>query len=316
MTLQKNVSLKQISNFKIGGNTKYFVEVKNTDELTPALKKWHEIIKDLKEEELKMFILGKGTNVVFSDDDFKGLVIKNSIVSISKLGDTITVGAGTLFSDLLEYCINNSLSGLEWAGGLPGTVGGAVRGNAGAYNGETKDRIIEVESVDLETLEKIKRDKARLGFDYRTSIFKKSSQNEIITYVKFKLINSKDYPIQKLIQEKIEARKLKHPLEYPNVGSIFKNVPVEQFSKEQLNELSKYIKQDPFPVIPTAKLVFLAGLSGKRVGDVKVSEKHTNFIINLGNGKAKDVKELMKYIKKEIYNKFNVTLEPEVMFVD
>ena len=105
-------------------------------------------------------------------------------------------------------------------------------------------------------------------------------------------------------------------MEYPNLGSIFKNVPVEKFSTEQMVELSQYIKKDPFPVIPTAKLNFLAGLSGKRVGDAQVSEKHTNFIVNLGNATSKDVHKLIKIIKETIYDKFNITLEEEIMYAD
>src|SRR3972149_7471538 len=176
---QRNVSLKDYSNFKIGGNADYFIEVSNINDLINGLKKWQEISKGFESIEKKVFVLGSGTNVLFSDKGLKGLVIKNSINDISKIGNIVRVGAGTLLSELLNFCIENNLSGLEWAGGLPGTVGGAVRGNAGAYNGETKDKIIDVESIDLDSLEVKKREKERLGFDYRISIFKKSAQNEI-----------------------------------------------------------------------------------------------------------------------------------------
>lgn len=314
--LQTNISLKNYSNFKIGGNTKYFLDVKSIDDLILGLRQWHEISKDFPKEEKKIFVLGSGTNVLFSDEGFNGLVIKNSIDKIDKKDNIVTVGAGTLISTLLDFCVDNSLSGLEWAGGLPGTVGGAVRGNAGAYSGETKDNIIEVESINLETLEIKKRSKSQCEFDYRTSIFKAEAIDEIITFIKFELTNGKKEEISEFIEDKKSKRQLRHPLEYPNVGSIHKNVPIEKFSPEQMENLSQYIKDDPFAVIPTAKLSFLAGLSGKRVGDAMVSTKHTNFIVNLGSAKAKDVKELIKIIQEVVKQKFGVDLELEVMFVD
>lgn len=317
INIQRNVSLKNYSNFKIGGNAEYFLEVSDIKDLIEGLRKWQKISgKRALPAGRQVFVLGSGTNVLFSDEGLKGLVIKNSIDNISQDGKIVRVGAGTLLSELLNYCIENNLSGLEWAGGLPGTVGGAVRGNAGAYNGETKDKIIDVESLDLYSLEVKKREKERLGFDYRKSIFKKSATSEMITFVEFKLTRGEKENIKKLTEEKTNARKLRHPLEYPNLGSIFKNVPVEKFTAEQMEKLSQYIKNDPFPVIPTAKLNFLAGLSGKRVGDAQVSEKHTNFIVNLGNATSKDVHKLIKIVKEAIKVQFNIDLEEEIMYGD
>lgn len=314
--IQSHISLKDFSNFKIGGSAKYFLDIKSIDDLIAGLRQWHEISKDFPKEEKKIFILGSATNVLFSDNGFDGLVIKNSIEKIEKKDDVVTIGAGVLVSNLLDFCIDNSLSGLEWAGGLPGTVGGAVRGNAGAYSGETKDNVLEVESINLKTLETKKRSKDECEFDYRMSIFKNKATDEIITFIIFKLANGNKDEIRQLIEEKQEKRKLRHPLEYPNIGSIFKNVPVDKFAPEKLESLSQYIKDDPFPVIPAAKLTFLVGLCGKRIGDAQVSEKHTNFIINLGNAKAQDVKQLIKIIQTAVKEKFGVSLEPEVMFVD
>lgn len=314
--IQQDIPLSSYSNFKIGGLAKYFLEVFSKEDLIEGLKEWHEISKDLPAGR-QVFVLGGGTNVVFSDNLFNGLVIKNSINLLEKNGEEVTVGAGVLFSKLTDFCIDNSLSGLEWAGGLPGTVGGAVRGNAGAYGGETKDNILEVKSIDLNTLTEKTRTGEDCYFNYRTSVFKiGDGENEIITIIKLNLKAGNKEEIKKLTQEKIDARIKRHPLEYPNVGSIFKNVPVEKFTQAQMEELSQYIKNDPFPVVPTAKINFLTGLSGKRVGDAQLSEKHTNFIVNLGNATSKDVHELIKIIKDEVYQKFNINLEEEVMFVD
>lgn len=315
--LQENISLKDYSNFKIGGNAKYFLEVFSKKDLLGGLKLWQEISKDFSENKKEIFVLGGGTNILFSDDGFDGLVVKNSIDSILSKDNIVTVAAGTSFDKLLKFCIQNSLSGLEWAGGLPGTVGGAVRGNAGAYQGDTKENVIEVESINLKNAQVKTRSKDECLFDYRISIFKAGiGKDEIITFIKFNLVKGDKELIREKIQEKINARNLRHPLEYPNLGSIFKNVPIQSFNKEQMKDLTQYIKNDPFPVIPTAKINFLSGLLGKRVGDAQLSEKHTNFIINLGNAKSTQVHQLIDLIKQAVKEKFNINLEEEIMFVN
>lgn len=314
--INKNVSLKDFSNYKIGGNALYFSEVKIKEELIGSLNEWKNISKSISGlSNSQVFVLGSGTNILFSDVGFNGLIIKNSINGIQKDGNKVSVGAGTEVSKLTDFCIQNLLSGLEWAGGLPGTVGGAIRGNAGAFGGETKDNLIEATSLNLKTLETITRTSDECKFSYRNSIFKNQATDEIIISAVFNLEKGNREEIENKLKEKIEYRKAKHPLEYPNIGSTFKNVPVEKIPVEFKDELSQYIKNDPFPVIPAAKLIFLGNLKGKRVGDVMVSEKHTNFIINLGNGKASQVKELIGIIKNEIKNKFGVVLEEEIMYV-
>lgn len=313
--ISKNVSLKDFSNYKIGGNAAYFFEISTKEELLECLKEWKNISLDFPKDKQKIFILGSGTNILFSDEGFNGLIIKNSINGIQKEGNKVSVGAGTQVSKLIDFCIKNSLSGLEWTGGLPGTIGGAIRGNAGAFGGETKDNVKEVISLNLKTLETETRTNDECKFSYRNSIFKNQATDEIIISAVFNLRSGNKEDIESKSQEKIEYRKAKHPLEYPNIGSIFKNVHVNQVPDEFKDELSQYIKSDPFPVIPAAKLIFLSNLKGKRVGDVMVSEKHTNFIINLGNGKASQVKELIEIIKNEIKNKFGVVLEEEIMYL-
>jgi UDP-N-acetylmuramate dehydrogenase len=227
------------------------------------------------------------------------------------------VGSGELMTNVLNFCIDNSLSGLEWAGGLPGTVGGAVRGNAGAFGGEIKDNIEKVESFDFKTFQDVERNKQKCNFSYRNSVFKSGEgANEIITYVTFSLQVREKEKIKEIIEKNKKYRIDKHPLEYPNVGSIFKNVSFESFGEKQKEELLQFIKTDPIPVIPAAKLIYLSNFLGKKVGDVMISEKHTNFIINLGNGTSSQVKELIHIIKQEVKNKFNVNLEEEIMYLD
>lgn len=307
-TIQKNISLKEYSNYKIGGNASFFLSVNSKDELIDNLK--------LPKEYKKIFILGKGTNVLINKGGYDGLVIHDNILRIEKNGDKVKVGSGVLVSDFLNFCIENSLSGFEWAGGLPGTIGGAVRGNAGAFKGETKDSVGEVESINLYSLEEKTRNNSECDFDYRMSIFKTNAKDEIITYVVFNLQNGNAREIKKLIQEKIDYRNAKHPMEYPSLGSTFKNIPVEKVSKDLLEDLSQFIKDDPFPVIPVAKLLYLCQLKGVRKGDAQISEKHPNFIVNLGNANYEDVVYLISFAKEKVKVKFGIDLEEEIMYLN
>jgi UDP-N-acetylmuramate dehydrogenase len=313
---RQNVPLKDYSRYKIGGPAAYFLSVATKEDLIKGISEWREISENLPEKENKIFILGGGTNVLFPDVGFKGLVIKDAIDTVQLDGDKITVGAGTLLTKLLDFCIANSLSGLEWAGGLPGTIGGAIRGNAGAFGGETKDNVFSVTSVDLNTQEIIIRKNVDCLFSYRSSIFKSQAKAEFILSVTFQLQKGLKAEIENKILEKANYRKTKHPLEYPNLGSVFKNVLFESVPEEYKKELSQYVKDDPIPVVPTGKLIFIAGLKGKRVGDAMVSDKHTNFIVNLGNATAQDVETLIEIIRNEIRQKFGISLEEEIMRLD
>lgn len=306
-----NVSLKDYSNYKIGGPASYFLEISTKEELLEGLNKWKEMGLDK-----RIFILGKGTNVLISDKGFDGLVIHNNIQGLQRKGEDLTIGAGVLVSDLLDFCIENSLSGFEWAGGLPGTIGGAVRGNAGAFGGETKDSVKEVFSFNLQSKTQHLRRNKDCNFDYRYSVFKsREGLNEIITSVILKLkFRDKDL-IKQSVLEKIDYRKAKHPLEYPNIGSIFKNIPFDNLSPQLQVEWREYIKNDPFPVIPVAKVIFLSGLKGKKVGDAQISEKHTNFIVNLGSASSEDVKKLIEQARQLVNEKFGIVLEEEIIYL-
>lgn len=305
--IRQNVSLKEFSNYKIGGPALYFLEASSKDILVEDLKNW--------DKDLPAFILGNGTNILISEKGFEGLVIHCTVPGVDKQDDKVTVGAGVLVSDLLNFCVENSLSGLEWAGGLPGSIGGAVRGNAGAFGGETKDLVLEVMSLDIKTLEEKKRNNKECEFGYRTSIFKTKAKDEIILTVKLGLKKGDKEAIKKSIREKIDYRYKKHPMDRPSLGSTFKNIPVVILTEQQKKDLMQFVKNDPFPVIPVAKLLYLCNLKGKREGDAQISEKHPNFIVNLGNAKTDDVKNLIEFAKKAVKEKFNVTLEEEIMYL-
>ncbi|MDO8504857.1 MAG: UDP-N-acetylmuramate dehydrogenase [Candidatus Liptonbacteria bacterium] len=307
MPFKENVSLKNFSNYKIGGEARYFLSAGNLEELVAGLR-------DASEKNLAVFVLAGGTNILVSDKGFGGAVIKPEIKHFRRDGNRIIAGAGVLISELLDFAAKNNLSGLEWAGGLPGTLGGAIRGNAGAFGGEIKDSIKEVLSVSKENFETIRRNAEKCEFEYRSSIFKRNGQ-EVIAEATLELVPGAEADIRKLFEEKINYRKERQPLEYPNIGSIFKNVPLGKFSADWQNKLVSHIKKDPFPVIPTAVLISRAELKGKRVGNAQISEKHSNFIVNLGGASAEDVLALISFAKSEIQKVFNVLLEEEIEII-
>ena len=309
VNFQKNVFLKDYSNYKIGGPARLFVQVETMEELT-------EVLRSAKQnQDLKVFILGGGTNVLIGDRGFDGLVIHNKIEGINIVDRGLEMGSGVMIRDLLTFCIENSLSGLEWAGGLPGTVAGAVRGNAGAFKGETKDSVLEVRSLDIKTLEEKIRTNKECNFGYRNSVFK-SGANEFITHAVLILTDGDKEEIREKILQKIDYRNNRHPMDYPNIGSTFKNIPLDSLSQNLQKEFAPFVKTDPFPLVPTAKLLALSGLKGKRAGGAMISDKHPNFIINLNNAKAEDVKTLIAIAKEAVKEKYGINLEEEIQYVE
>ncbi len=307
---QEHVSLREFSNYKIGGKARYFYVPKTAEEVLKGIEK-------AQKEKLPIFILGGGTNLLIHDKGFAGLVIKPEITLLKVEGEKVRVGAGVSVADLLTLTIEQSLSGLEWAGGLPGTVGGAIRGNAGAFGGETKDLIEEVTSLDISgpAPKIVKRTRAESKFGYRSSIFKERDGKEIILEAVFNLQKGEKRAIQEAIESKIRYRQERHPIDLPNIGSIFKNVDWKDVPEEWQNKFSDKMKKDPFPVLPTAILLSEAGLKGVREGGAMFSPKHPNFIVNVEDATAEDVRKLIDVAKKTVKEKFGITLEEEVIYV-
>ncbi|MGB6483436.1 MAG: UDP-N-acetylmuramate dehydrogenase [Candidatus Acidiferrales bacterium] len=306
--IQEAIPLAEHSNYRIGGPARFFCEAANEEEIRNG-------VLFAREQRLPLFVLGGGTNLLIDDRGFNGLVLKLSAIQLAIDGQTVTVGAGVSVADLLKFTIEHSLSGLEWAGGLPGTVGGAIRGNAGAFRGEIKDRIVSVESFDVETLTTITRENAACKFGYRSSLFKEKNGREIILRATLNLDKGDAQKIAAAIQEKINYRLERHPMEYPNIGSTFKNVDLELVPKIWREAFAKVIKVDPFPVVPTAYLISEAGLRGTQHGGAMVSPKHPNFIVNLGGATAADVKFLIAAVKESVFGKYGIRLEEEIQLV-
>ncbi len=311
---QKNIPLKRYSHYKIGGNATHFFESGDLESVIQAVAK-------ADAEKLPVFILGGGTNLLINDAGYAGLVLKPKFLGIKREGDFLRVGSGTSMEELVHYAAENGLAGLEWAGGLPGEVGGAVRGNAGAFGGEIKDSIHEVFTLDFSkpVANMACHTNKDCNFGYRDSVFKSGSKagREVILEAVFKLNPGNKYDLQKVVDEKITWRKTRQPLDYPNIGSIFKNVDFKTVPKQwQTNpEFLSKLKTDPFPVIPTAYLIDQAGLKGVSSGGAMISQKHPNFIVNSLHASSDDVKNLINLVKSEVKAKFGITLEEEVIFV-
>lgn len=287
--IKKNVLLKDYTTFKIGGPAKYFFVAKNKKDLIKA-------ILMAKKIGLPFFILGGGSNLLVSDKGFKGLVIKVKS-QIRQPADKIK--NNKIFAEtsiplaaLVNKTVENNLTWLEWAAGIPGTVGGAIRGNAGAFGKSMKNIVKEVEVYDTKNGKiKILKNK-NCKFNYRDSIFKKK-KNLIILSATLQLKKGNKKEIKKKIKKNLEQRNKTQPLNFPSAGSIFKNP--KGFSAGELIEK--------------------CGLKGKKIGKIEISKKHANFIVNLGGGRTKDVKKLIKLIKKEVKNKFDVELEEEIQYL-
>lgn len=315
--ISRNVSLKRHSNYAIGGTARYFCHADGLASLVHS-------VNFATRKGLPIFILGGGTNVLFDDAAFKGLVIRpaiNFIHATEALPETVrlTVGAGTDMGDVLLHCAEHGYSGLEWAGGLPGTVGGAIRGNAGAFGGEMKDSILDVSSFDMGNLSSpiVKRSGSECAFGYRTSAFKERAKREVVLAATFSLARAGREAVRHAIREKIAWRIARQPLEYPNVGSIFKNVAWTRVPEALRADdaIRRHMKSDPFPVIPAAFLIDQVGLKGVSFGGAMVSQKHPNFIVNACGAESLHVKHLIALVKHEVRGKFGIDLEEEIEFV-
>jgi len=305
MLLEKEISLKPFTTFKIGGPAKFFAVLKNFKDIEIA-------IDFIEKNKVDFFIIGGGSNLLIRDEGFDGIVLKPQFEYVNFFEDGIvSVGCSKNMAELVFEACNLGYKGLEWAGGLPGTIGGAIVNNAGCFGSEIKDILLEVSAINLKTKEyKIfKNNECR--FTYRDSFFK-NNPNWLLIEAKLKLEPgfNKDELLE-IMEEKIKYRKEKHPLEYPNAGSIFKNLLIKDL-REEIIEIAQRDNVIKNGKIPAGYFIEKANLKGKQIGGAKVSERHANFIINLGNAKAVDVLNLIELVKEEVKNKFDINLELEI----
>lgn len=280
---RQNEPMRAHTTFKIGGEADIFIIPASPAALIYAVKKCNEL-------EIPYFILGNGSNLLVSDGGIEGAVIRLSgINSIISDGEKITCGAGAMLSSVCLKALSLSLTGLEFAYGIPGTAGGALYMNAGAYGGQTADVIESAECLTASgEIKTLKKEDMRLG--YRSSVFKKGGL--IIISLTLALKKGDKTEIKAEMDDLLNRRKQKQPLEYPSAGSTFKR-PEGYFA---------------------GALIEKNGLKGLTVGGAQVSEKHAGFVINRGGATAADVKALIGKIQKKVFENDGVMLEPEVIF--
>ena len=278
-------SMSRHTTFRIGGPADLFVVPKSVDEIA-------EVLKICREEKAPYFILGNGSNLLVSDKGYRGVVVQlyRGFGKITVSGEKIHAQAGALLSGIAAAERDASLTGFEFAGGIPGTLGGAVVMNAGAYGGEMKDVLKEVTVLTPEgEILTLQADELHMG--YRTSVVKEAGY--IVLEAVLSLAKGDPEAIRSRMQELAGMRSSKQPLSYPSAGSTFKR-PEGYFA---------------------GKLIMDSGLRGYQVGGAQVSEKHCGFVINAGNATAEDVCRLMADVQRIVREKFGVTLEPEVKFL-
>lgn len=277
--------MKEHTTFRVGGPADLFLMPKDAEELKDA-------IGILRKYDVPLLVIGNGSNLLVRDKGIRGAVLQiySRMADITVEGDIIEAKGGALLSAVAAKAADASLTGLEFASGIPGSIGGAVVMNAGAYGGEMKDVLLSVDVLTKELeVKTIPAEKLELG--YRHSIVPEAGY--IVLGAKMKLTRGEDAAIRSRMAELAEQRREKQPLQYPSAGSTFKR-PTGYFA---------------------GKLVQDAGLKGKTIGGAQVSEKHSGFLINIGGATAQDVLDLIAFCQKEVREQFGVTLETEVKIV-
>jgi UDP-N-acetylmuramate dehydrogenase len=271
--------LSKYTSIRIGGPADYYLEPADKDDAVA-------IIVFLQQQQFPFMIIGRGSNLLVSDEGIRGAVInlETALSSIRAEHDRIYADSGVSMARFVDFCVQRGCKGVEMLAGIPGTLGGALIMNAGAYGGEISDHLVDVELLRNGTVLYLK--KEEVGFAYRRS----GLQRDIILGASFRLPQGEKEEIKTIRKELLLKRNRAQPLNYPNAGSMFKNPP-GQFA---------------------AKLIEEAGLKGARRGDAQVSEKHANFIVNLGAATAQDVIGLIELVRRTVVERFQITLELEV----
>lgn len=324
MNIQPNFPLSEITYYKIGGVAEFLLEIENEEDISRAFE-------FIQTNNIKnVLCLGLGANILINES-FNGAVLwfckaESKSILMQKYG-LVKVFAGVILDDLIQYSFSNNLVGLEWAGGLPSTVGAAARGNVGAFGGEIKDTIQSVEFFEItpngSAMQNEKKEyrNADCNFSYRNSIFK-NNKNIIITSVTFKLKEASTQEIEKAKEEylsHIDYRNTHHPMTYPSCGSVFKNI----VSKDQVgiilnkwSDVKDLVEQKWHGKVSMGYIIKKLGLSGFQIGGAQVSETHTNYIINKEHARFSDVVQIIEKIKETFFKEFGFYPEPEVEIIE
>lgn len=315
MKIYQDFEMMPLTNYKIGGRADYLLEVSSTKDIQEAV----EFIK--KNSIKKVLVIGQGTNLLFPEK-FEGAVIRiipNNMIHLAN-ENSVEAFAGESLDSVIQFGFQNNLIGLEWAGGLPGTVGAAVRGNVGAFGGEIKDAVKSAEVFDKESLELKTFTNPELLFSYRNSIIKQN-KNLIVISAVFDLKKSTSDELliaQEVYKKNIEYRKNRHPLEYPNSGSVFKNISKKEDVAQILQawpDIREKAENDWHGKVSMGYIIGRLGMAGFTIGGAQVSEKHQNYIINLGEAHYNDVTQIIETIKQKIHDTFGFVPEVEIEIV-
>lgn len=304
--MKEQEPMSRHTNFRIGGPARWFVEVRTLNELRQILDLAHQ-------NKIAVFVMGGGSNTLVSDEGFDGMVIQMAMRGIRIEGTTAQAEAGVLSAALARATAQAGLSGFTWAISLPGTIGGAVRGNAGCFGGETKDHLVEamvLRNGEIRTLSK-----SDLQFGYRESAIKHSS--DIVLSATFSFKSGDSVALQADLEYKLSSRKSSQPLDAGSAGCLFKNYEV--ISEDELQRLQQKFdipsEMSQARRISAGWLIDQLDLKGKQIGGAKISDKHGNFVVNTGTATADDVVQLIALIKTRARNELGVFLREEVELV-
>ena len=305
MNIQENIALKDISTFKIGGKAQYLVYAENQQDIIEALR-------FAQDKDLSIGLIGSGCNLLIQDEDIEGVILKMNTKSIEIKDKQIFAEAGVSLAMLANSGHKANLVGLEWAPSVPSSVGGAIRGNAGAFGGETKDTLKQIRVYRGGRIEDI--DKSDIDFHYRYSSFKDENNTDIILGGLFEL-ETGDVAVSKIqIRDNIIKKSQNQPIGVACSGCIFKNYEglINEDLYNQYPDLKTFVTKG---IIPSGYLIQEAGLKGFTQGGIQISEKHGNYMINTGTGTYRDVIKLIDMVKMRIYDIFGVSIEEEVVYL-
>ncbi len=305
-----NEPMNKHTNIRIGGVAKLYLVAVDIDELIDAMEM-------ATKENIPFYIFGGGSNMLVSDDGYQGLMIQIGFREIKVREKTIIADSGAITSAIARQSVAEDLEGLEWAGSLPGTIGGAIYGNSGCWGGEMKDVVVTVDAIRLSDMKRVVYTNAECKFDYRDSIFK--HEPHVILRATLGLKTTADsLAVKARMEEYFTKRKETQPFIESSAGCMFKNFIYKDES--ELDRLKNSVKEIPLEMlakksISAGWLVSQIGMKGERIGDAEISDKHGNFIVNLGNARAQDVLMLTSKAKMKIRDQYNIMLEDEIELV-
>lgn len=302
-------SMAKHTSFRVGGAARLYVVANSSDELVQAVRAAQEL-------NLPWFVYGGGSNLLVADAGYEGVVIQAANRVLTVEGTNVTVEAGMITALVARKTVEAGLTGFEWAIGVPGTIGGALYGNAGCFGGEMKDAVVSVDVFDPQTGERNMVPAADCGFGYRDSAFKR--ERVLILGTTLELAPAPDLVASRArMEEVMRLRKEKQPLDGSSCGCVFKNV---DYANEA--EIETLVSQVEIPgAMRAAKrlsagwLIEQAGLLGQKIGDVEISGKHGNFFLNRGKAKAEDVVSLISLVKRKVRDDFGIQLHDEVQYL-